>query len=551
MSGSFVGLLSSMLETMKPGRSNEQDVRAAQFLEGRVWERLKQNNVKQAIADCEQLNRQFPDFASGWHTASQLALKLNNPAMALVTVEKALSREPDRTAWALHKGSCLARLGQMDQLRSLVDALSARTMETPYECSALGMLLTQLGQREAAITHYQKAAALKPDEAKHYYNVACLQRSLGDIGAAEDNFDKAISLDPTDFEAYKIRSELRKQTPEKNHVESLEQLLDTDIDERNGKIYICYALAKELEDLGESERSFHFLKMGADARRGLMQYDIERDLDTITTIQKTFTAELFDGTVEGADNAEAIFILGMPRTGTTLVERILASHSDVFAAGELNNFAVQMMKLVKARSSDIGMSRDELVGLTAKLDFKALGEAYVESTRPFTDQTARFIDKLPLNYLYVGLIHLALPNAKIINLQRDPMDTCYAIYKQLFVDAYPFSYKLEELGQYYVAYHELMAHWNAVLPGVVHTIRYEELVSDIENESRRLLEFCDLDWQPQCLEFYKNKEASTTASTVQVRKPVYKSSVGKWQNYEKQLTPIRDILAHVGISISA
>jgi hypothetical protein len=130
------------------------------------------------------------------------------------------------------------------------------------------------------------------------------------------------------------------------------------------------------------------------------------------------------------------------------------------------------------------------------------------------------------------------------------MDTCYAIYKQLFVDAYPFSYDLEELGRYYAAYHQLMAHWNAVLPGVVHTIHYEELVSNIEKESRRLLEFCNLDWQPQCLEFHRNKEASTTASTVQVRQPVYQSSVGKWQNYEKQLKPISDILENAGISIS-
>jgi hypothetical protein len=278
-----------------------------------------------------------------------------------------------------------------------------------------------------------------------------------------------------------------------------------------------------------------------------MKYNVQRDLETFASIQDTFDADLFKDSTEGDSNSEAIFVLGLPRTGTTLVERILSSHSDVFAAGELNNFALQMMKLVGGGGTNKKMDRDELVAVSAGLDFRKLGEAYIKSTRPFTGHTARFIDKMPLNYLYVGLIHLALPNSKIIRLKRDPMDTCYAIYKQLFVGAYPFSYDLEELGQYYVAYHQLIEHWHAVLPGVVYTVSYEKLVSDIENESRQLLEFCELDWQPQCLKFYENKEASTTASTVQIRQPVYQTSVDKWRNVEEQLQPIVEVLQRAGI----
>jgi hypothetical protein len=154
---------------------------------------------------------------------------------------------------------------------------------------------------------------------------------------------------------------------------------------------------------------------------------------------------------------------------------------------------------------------------------------------------------MPLNYLYVGLIHLALPNATIINLQRDPMDTCYAIYKQLFVDAYPFSYDLEELARYYVAYYQLMEHWHTVLPGVIHTIKYESLVDDIESKTRLMLDACGLEWQEQCLRFYENKEASTTASTAQIRRPIYKSSVGKWRDYEEQLQPATEILQQAGV----
>lgn len=535
---------------MQSGQFNKPRYAAAKSLEARVWELLGENDAKRAIASCEQLNHEYPEFAPGWHTASHLALQLNNPTMALAAIERAVALDPANSAWLLQQALCLSKLGRIDQVTSLTRELSSRKMKTAYECSSLAMLLTQLGQREEAVKHYEKAVALKPDEAKHYYNIACLQRSLGEIEAAEQNFDKTIELNPEDYEAYKIRSELRKQTLQNNHTESLEQLLASDIENKRGKVQICYAIAKELEDLGEAERSFGYLKQGSEVRRSLMRYDVQRDLDTMLSIQQTFNAELFKETVYGNGNAEAIFILGLPRTGTTLVERILSSHSEVFAAGELSNFAVQMMGLINPGIDDRKIARDEVVELSADLDFEKLGEAYIDSTRPFTGHSERFIDKLPLNFLYTGLIHLALPNAKIINLKRHPLDTCYAIYKQLFIDAYPFSYDLDELGRYYLAYDKLMEHWRTVLPGVIYTVEYEKLVGDIESQSRQLLSFCELDWQPQCLKFYENREASTTASTVQVRQPVYQSSVGKWQQYQAELAPLVKVLNDGGIPMN-
>lgn len=520
----------------------------AKLLEKRVWDSLGKNDFRQAVADCKQLNTQFPAFASGWHTASHLAMKVSNPPMALAAIEKALAIEPDNTTWLLQKGLCLTKLGNMVSLDEVVEILTSRKMKTAYQYSSLGMLFSRLERRDEAVKQYEKAAQLEPHEAKHFYNLACVQRTLGDVAAAERNFDKTVGLDPSDYEAYKARSELREQTSDNNHVAELESRLKAGIEDSRGQVYICFALAKELEDLGEADRSFHYLKTGCDTRRRHMQYDVQRDLDTMAAIQETFGRGLFEASKDGDANDEAIFILGMPRTGTTLVERILGSHSEVFAAGELNNFAVQMTAQVRKKVSDPKVSRDDLVKLSAGLDFQKLGEAYIESTRPFTGHTARFIDKMPLNYLYIGLIHLALPKAKIINLKRNPLDTCYAVYKQLFVDAYPFSYDLDELGRYYIAYYRLMEHWNSVLPGVIHTVEYESLVDDLETHARALLEFCDLDWQPQCLNFHESTEASTTASTTQVRRPVYKSSVGKWRSYEKQLQPLISVLEAAGIT---
>ena len=410
-------------------------------------------------------------------------------------------------------------------------------------------MYTQLEQREKAVICYERAAALEPARGKHHYNIAALRRSLGDIEVAEAHFDKAIELDPEDYEAIKIRSELRRQTPENNHVAALQAMLDDGIADSRGEVQVCYAVAKELEDLGEWERSFSYLKRGADKRRSLMRYDVQRDIDTIAAIEETFSADRFDGAAAGSDNDEAIFIVGMPRTGTTLVERVLGSHSQVYSAGELGNFATALMQQVRTLTAGSQPPRDELVRLSAAVDFRKLGDAYVESTRPFTGKTPRFIDKLPLNFLYAGLIHLALPRARIINLKRHPLDTCYAVYKQLFVDAYPYSYDLAELGRYYAAYERLMRHWNEVLPGAVHTVEYESLVENFEPEVRRLLAHCGLSFEDACLRFHENTAASTTASTVQVRQPVYRSSVGKWRRFSSQLEPLIATLEDEGIAL--
>lgn len=532
---------------MNSSQSNRSVPAAARSLDERIWKHIENNEAREAIDNCERLNKDYPDFAPGWNTASHIAMRANKPLLALAAIEKALALDPESTAWLLQEASCLSRLGQLEQLAEKVARLKKRKLKTVYQLSALGMLLTQLEQRAEAVKYYESAAAMQPNEAKHYYNIACLQRSLGDLDAAESNFDRTIELDTTDYEAFKLRSDLRSQTPENNHVDSLAAMLEKGVGDPRGAVQICFALAKELEDLGESERSFNYLKMGADARRSLMQYDVNRDVNTMSAIRDTFGPSQFDGSIPGHDSPEPIFVLGLPRTGTTLVERILASHSEVYAAGELNNFSLLMSQQAKQLAGDKKLTRDEMVQLSAGLNFQELGAAYIESTRPFTGSTARFIDKLPLNYLYIGLIHLALPNAKIIVLYRDSLDTCYAIYKQLFTNAYPFSYRLDELAEYYVAYHRLMEHWQTVLPGKIHKIDYESLVNDIDGESRKLVEFCNLEWQEQCLKFYENKEASTTASTVQVRQPVYQSSVGKWRRVREQMQPVVDIIQRAGI----
>ena len=282
-----------------------------------------------------------------------------------------------------------------------------------------------------------------------------------------------------------------------------------------------------------------------------MRYDVGGDIETMATIASSYNREFLGKRKGEYANDEPIFVLGMPRTGTTLVERILASHSQVTSAGELNNFALEMSreakKLMPQGKTQQGISKLDRVAASLMIDFTQLGQQYIESTRPLSGQAAHFVDKMPLNFLYAGLIHMALPKAKIVHLQRHPLDTCFAIYKTLFADAYPFSYTLEELGRYYAGYRRLMRHWQEAMPGVIYHQSYEALVENIEAQTRQLLGHCGLDWEPACLDFHSQQRASTTASATQVRQPVYTSSVGKWRRFRNQLSPLIKTLESEGI----
>ncbi len=527
-------------------------------LERNVWDYFDRGDVRSALAACQHLNDQFPRFVSGWRSASQLALKINNAPVALKAIENAVAIEPENHEWLLQKALCLSKLGRLNLIPPLVERLIQVRLETAYQCSTLALVLTHIGKHSLANNYYKQAIELEPKDAQHYYNLASSQRFLGDIVGAEENYNKAIELNSQDYEACRLRSDLRKQTSASNHVNQLTSMIGRgDIGPR-GKSQLGYALAKELEDLGDSQQSFHFLNIGAKARRDSIKYDPESDIRTIDTIRDVFTAGFISNKydlvsdVSAEENAEEktpIFILGLPRTGTTLVERIVSSHSEVISAGELNNFSVEMLRQVKSVVGPKSVPKEQLVSLTKNIDFRALGKAYINSTVSLVGENQYFIDKLPLNYLYVGLIRLALPKAKIINLKRHPLDTCYAIYKQLFKDAYPFSYDLKELGHYYLAYQRLMDHWNTVMPGIIHTVNYEDIVHDIEGQSRQLLRYCGLPWQAQCLSYYENREASTTASATQVRKPIYTSSVGLWRKYQAQLQPLLRVLEEGGVHI--
>jgi tetratricopeptide (TPR) repeat protein len=412
--------------------------------------------------------------------------------------------------------------------------------------AAVGDLRSMLGDYAAAFACYDRAVALAPDESRFWFNRAAVRRFLGQLEEAEADYDRCLSLDPSDALAYLNRTELRVQTAQHNHLAELERLVSRGFSSWSAEVPIRYALAKEYEDQGEYTASWNHLSVGAALRRRHLQYDPATDLATVDWLIESFPAN--QSRLPGDDSGQPIFIVGMPRTGSTLVDRILGSHAQVHSAGELVDFGNAVVAQAKRALGRDG-TRRELITASARIDFAALGAEYLARTRHRVGQRPRFTDKLPLNYLYCGLIAAALPNARIVHVTRHPLATCYGAYKVLFDQGYPFSYDLGELADYYAGYRRLMAHWQATIPGRITEISYEKLVAAPETVCRRLLAALDLEWDSACMEFYKNPSPIATASAAQARRPIYSKAVSHWRNFTIQLAPVRERLEARGIPV--
>jgi tetratricopeptide (TPR) repeat protein len=411
---------------------------------------------------------------------------------------------------------------------------------------AVGTVFSRAGDQERALAAFDAAASLAPDNAHYLFNRAAVRRFLGQLSEAEQDYDRVIELRPTDFEAQHNRSGLRAQSAERNHLSTLKAALGAVGADRRGEVLLRYAIAKEYEDLGAYRESFSQLAIGARRQRELLDYNVAVDVATVEWIISAYPQ--VGGMRQGAADAP-IFIVGLPRSGTTLVERILGSHSCVYAAGELNHFALCLVDAVRRASGGAPLPRPELVARSASINFAALGREYLGRVAALGFAQAWFTDKMPLNYLYLGLIRRALPGARIVHVRRHPLAVCYAMYKNLFEGAYPFSYDLNEIARYYLAYRRLMAHWGKIMPEGIHEVSYERLVFDQLGETRRLLEFCGLTWEDACVDFQQNPAATVTASAAQVRQRIYSSSVAQWRHYEAELDGLRSELESAGVEM--
>lgn len=483
---------------------------------------------------------QHPDDPRVWHLLSLLHARESRLANALEDIRRAVELSPSSPAFRLQEGQYLIASGRRRDALALADALAKMHLGRADWNDALGTLFTLCDEPARALVFFERAVAQATHDSRYQYNLAAVQRMIGDVTAATRTLDRVIALDPSNAFAYYTRADLSVQTKSNNHIEQMTAALDKHIRPIGDKILMNFAIAKELDDIGQYASAFNYFRTANDAQRSLYKYNVQHDIATIDEIIRVYDEAALTG-ARGYETNEPIFVMGLPRSGTTLVERILASHSAVYGAGELQAFPLAVVKAARGIAGR-NVAKQELAQWTLKIDAQQLGRAYIESTRPQTGRTAYFSDKQPSNYLYVGLIRRALPHARLIVITRDPMDSCFAMYRSLFTGAYPFSYRLDELAAYYRAWHRLIRHWKSVLQDELLIVRYEDLVVDLESTARRMLAHCGLEWQSGCLSFHSRTDAVTTASATQVRRPIYDTSIGKWRNYRDYLQSLETSL---------
>ena len=438
-------------------------------------------------------------------------------------------------------GPVLLALGRLQEAEVAAAYLRKIEPENPQSWIVTAAAAMRLMRQEDALAAYQRAAELDPDEVQLHTSMGHILKTLGRRAESEAAYKTAIRLEPGHAEAYWSLADLKNYRFSDAEVATMQGHLADEGRKCEGDAQIHFALGKAFEQRALYFESFSHYAAG-NARRGRdVPFDVKGFEQRSERIRTFFDAAYFQAhATSGHSSAAPIFIVGLPRSGSTLIEQILASHSSVEGTMELPN----ILNIVRD-FDDLVAGRNgypECVAAAPAAHFSALGARYLAETAVLRHGRERFTDKLPNNFSHVGLIHTILPNAIVIDARRHPMDACFSTFKQHFAEGQTFSYDLEDLGRYYRCYLSMMDHWNQALPGKVLCMQYEDLVADPETNIRRLLQHCGLEFEPACLSFHENPRAVRTASAEQVRQPIYASSIGYWRNFHAELEPLRAAL---------
>lgn len=494
---------------------------------------------EEALASFDRALALKPDYAEAHNGRGDALADLGRDEEALASFGRAIALKPDYADALNGRGNVLRNLNCCEEALASIDRALAFRPDCAEAHNNRGNVLRDLDCPAEALASYEKALALKPDYAIAYDNKGVILTELGRLDEARLAAETAIKLAPRRVRTYYNLTIARRMVPGDPHLPAMEELArDVAALPGDERIDLHFALGKAYTDLGDHEQAFRHLVCGNALKRKSADYDEAFVLGTFARTQAVFTADLMRGK-EGAGHPSAVplFILGMPRSGSTLVEQILASHPNIFGAGEINDFSRSMMTLGLTNG---GASHfPDGASLMSPARFRQLGENYIGALHRLAPAAARITNKTLENFRFLGLIHLALPNARIIHTRRDPIDTCLSCFSKLFVNDLPYAYDLAELGRYYRAYETLMAHWRNVLPqGVMLDVQYEELVADLEGQARRIVAHCGLEWDARCRDFHKTERSVRTASVTEVRQPIYQSSVGRWRASERFLGPL-------------
>lgn len=519
----------------------QQKVRSAREL-------LRHGQAERADRECRMLLDHFPRHPDVLALAAEIQLSADEPELALELIERAVAQSPPSLSLLSQKAYVLMAMMRRCDAKRVAELIANSAEGQARALWMAGSICSRCDDPVAAERYFSQAAEAGIRAPELLYDLAASEFFLGKFDQAEAHLDALLTQVPAAGDAMYLRSTLRRQTLSRNHIAQLNARLKAGFDNPLDAAGCLYALAKEHEDLGNNEQSIAALIQGAALKRSTLRYDLRGECEAIDGIRRAYGAATLQSEGGGQAQDTAIFIVGLPRTGTTLLERMLARHTGTVSAGELPYFGGALASAAHRRM--VAGQAGGMIEASLRIDFAALGRSYLEGARQAVDQAEGIvIDKMPINFMYCGLIRKALPNARIIHLVRDPMDACYAVFKTLFPSAYHYSYDLQELATYYATYDRLVRHWRNVMPGGLLDVRYEDLVSDKEEQMRRVLAWCGLEWQPGVLEFSDDQRPSSTASAAQVRDRVHSNSIGKWRRYAARLEPLRRHLADAGIAV--
>ena len=486
-----------------------------------------------------------PDYVEALNNLVLAHKDLKQYDEALAVAQKALALKPQNADALAYIGAIHVDQKKLDLA---FDALKKSLAIAPNKAETINMLgraFFEANQPAKAIEVYRRGIALKPDFADLYNNMGNALKEMGKFEEALQAFETCLALNPTTLGTYVNLVDAKKfGANDDKHLAAIERALaspETLSEER--RMQLSFAGAKAYDDLKRYDDAFPLLLTGNALKRKTIEYDEATILGYFDRIRNSITADVIRAQSGGGFATQTpIFVIGMPRSGTTLVEQILASHPQVAGAGELKDLS-ETVNSVRGKDG-ASAPYPEFLPLLTRDELVKIGQIYANKLSRHAPGAARITDKMPSNFYFLGLIHLALPGAKVIHTNRSPVDTCVSCFSKLFAGEQSQTYNLGELGRYYRQYHRLMAHWREALPqGAFLDVQYEEVVADTEGQARRILEFCNLPWDPRVLEFHRTERPVKTASSSQVRQPIYSSSVARWRNYERFLGPL---LAELG-----
>jgi tetratricopeptide (TPR) repeat protein len=518
--------------------SIKPDYAEANFDKGRALAAL--GRFAEAIQSFKDAVRQKPDYLASYIHLGNVLHMTRRYDEAIECFRKSIDLKPIFPEMHYNIGNAHIEMLRWEEAISSFKESIALKPEYALAHGNLSLAFKRQGNLNEALQSIRRALSFEPNHAQFHNNIGTILKDLGEFEKADEHFRRAISLNPEYAEPYRNLISIVRAKENGPLVTKMEHLFNSQNVSRKDRMLLAFGLGSAYEEMEQYDCSFNILEQANGYARELMTYDGTKDEILFQGIVDAFPHSVFDQFRENSsEDKSPIFVLGMPRSGTTLVEQILASHSHVFGGGE-TNYLENTIRTVFSRN---GLTFPQGFASLSENEISNLAETYIQKLCSHPSPTKRTTDKTTLNFRYLGLIALVFPHARIIHVRRNPLDTCFSIYAKYFPGNQPYAYDLQSLGKFYNLYTTLMKHWTSVVPNAFYEVNYENLVTNTEQEIRGLLDYCDLPFDKNCLSFHKTNRVVQTASAAQVRQPMYDKSIGRWRNFETQLCSLQQMLA--------